>query len=391
MTNIDFTEVVCPITRVTFPIVRNELPDNIELLSQWANDLVQRGNSGKNINIAIDCEGYNLGTRPNSLGLIQIGEIFNDNFSARQIAKKQKNLKQIAIPNIGPKSGFLIMTPLSPEVKDSLNKVLKHKNVTIFTFDFTADFASMIEQGIEINLKNVFDSQLLHSTKPKSLITFARPQPLRWFVNQAATMDPSGRKAKQFIDHTKKNFFCLQHFFLNDSPHPAQDMVTANTLKIGITDVYFTGLAAVYCMKQGKTGLIHFLSLRKVKDFNRFITKNNGKVLAPPCIRQTAFFNLYKIKKFNNGDIDLSAETDEDLMKLATIFSETATLIDIHAILQENYQCKLPIEEANRLYSAVLPILNANISRLRQMLTTIEQSSGSSESSDVDVSENSDE
>ena len=83
--NTDFmsTEVYCPITGSKFTIVKNECPDGINQIGAWAKDAVQRANSGKTINIAFDCEGFNLGTIPNSLGCIQLGEIFNDSFNIK--------------------------------------------------------------------------------------------------------------------------------------------------------------------------------------------------------------------------------------------------------------------------------------------------------------------
>lgn len=120
--NTDFmtTEVYCPITCSKFTIVKNECPDWINQFGAWVKDAVQRANSGKTINIAFDCEGFNLGTIPKSHGCIQLSEIFNDSF----------NIKTSGNPlRVDQKGGFIVFTPFNNETKEDLILIFNNQNI----------------------------------------------------------------------------------------------------------------------------------------------------------------------------------------------------------------------------------------------------------------------
>lgn len=357
----DLTEVTCPITGACFSVVRSESFVNIARFVEWANDIETRGNAGKSINIAIDCEGYNLGVHPNSLGMVQIGEIFNDSFDVFSARNTQ-------VPQIGQKGGFLLLTPFSQKVKESLNKILTHPKVTIFTFDFTGDFAAILEQGVRINFDRVFDSQVFN-TSPSIQNTKIRG--LRWFVNQASMMDPLANRAQQFIDQTKPLFFNLQTFFLKDSPHPAQDSVTENTIKIGVTDVYFTGLAAIFCIRRNGANSVIQQTKQKVREFNQIVAGNKNNVLAPSCVRQLAFFHAYKSRNYYSTP-QLYARSENDLANLLDIYRDTETIRETSQVLGQSYDGSMSLTEANKLYDTVVPMLNSNLPRLHQMMDKLD-------------------
>lgn len=152
--NTDFmtTEVYCPITCSKFTIVKNECPDWINQFGAWVKDAVQRANSGKTINIAFDCEGFNLGTIPKSHGCIQLSEIFNNSF----------NIKTSGNPSrVDQKGGFIVFAPFNNETKEDLILIFNNQNIFLYSFDATMDLCAILDASINVNFNNIFDSQVV--------------------------------------------------------------------------------------------------------------------------------------------------------------------------------------------------------------------------------------
>lgn len=351
------TEVKCPITEATFKLVKNDVPGNIILFNEWTNDIINRSKSGKMINIAIDCEGFNLGNTPDSLGCIQIGEIFNDSFNIRNDSHP---------PEVGTKRGFIILTPISEDIKINLSKILENTNVIIYTFDFTNDFAAILNEGIKINFDNVFDSQVAAMGNQPTILFNTKVRGLKWFVNESSELDPLAPRAVELLKPNKKNYFDVSSFLFKDLKNPAQEIMTKTTLEVGAADIYMTGLAAVYCIIAGNSDLVFDLTKKKVNEFHEYIRKCNS-VLAPSVEKDIAFFNFYSAKNYS-GHVKMNDSTEQDLLNLLTIFRDTDVLITAEKILKYNYNGKLQISKAKSINESVVQKLNANRKRLQQML-----------------------
>lgn len=294
------TEVNCPITGARFRIVSKKVPTNIKLFIDWCSDVIYRANLGKKINISIDCEGYFLGSIKNSLSCIQIGEIFNDSFDVR---------RDIHCPNIGNKSGFIIVKPFSKKIREYLSNVLNHPNVMIYTFDFIGDFSTMIEAGINLHMKNVFDSQVATQVYNSNYIQNKSGRSLSWFVEEAESLDPLGPKAVTMKNQDKRNYFCVTSFLFKESKDPTSEVLTKELLEMGAADVYMTGLAAVYCIENDLTQKVLELTNSKVYQF-MITAQYYYSYLAPSIFRHLFFIDTYSAYKYDNN---LSLKDDTEL------------------------------------------------------------------------------
>ncbi|KAK8865187.1 hypothetical protein M9Y10_010723 [Tritrichomonas musculus] len=352
------SQVNCPITGAKFSIVRKEIPRNVTQFNQWTEDVLKRANSGKTVNIAIDCEGYFLGTIKKSLSCIQIGEIYNDSFNVYQSTNP---------PSIGNKSGFIILNPFCNKVKNNLSSVLSHPNVMIYTFDFVGDFSTMIEAGININLNNVFDSQVATQSYNSNLIQNKSGKSLSWFVEEAEGLDPFAQVAKVTKNRDKRNYFCVTSYLFKDSKNPTSDILTKELLEMGAADVYMTGLAATYCISKQLSQKVLVNTSAKVAQFKQF-ANSFCSYLAPSICRHLFFIDSYSAWKYNDNNLLLRDETEKDLINLLRIFQDTYSIISSYLILNSNNLSQISYYRADQIYRAVALKLEKNRPKLVEMM-----------------------
>lgn len=351
------SEVKCPITDAVFKLVREEIPESLQQFQIWAQDLILRANSGKIINIAIDCEGFSLGTTENSLGCIQIGEIFNDTYNIRS---------RLYPPPVGDKPGYIIIIPINNIIKQCISIILNHPCVFIYTFDFTKDFSSMMAAGISISFNNVFDSQVSTLYNISNHLFNTKVRGLKWFVNQAINMDPLAEKANEKINNEKHSYFDVIMFLNKDKKNPFKEMMSQELFEMASSDVYMTGLAAVYCIRSHLEENVFIQTNQKAIEFYQFAAKCQN-YLAPGVAREVSFFNSFRESDYS-GQLLLNDKTEEDLLELLKIFRETFALTNAARILKGNYNGSIPPEKALEINNEVTEKLNSNTSRLEEML-----------------------
>lgn len=351
------SEVKCPITDAKFTLIREEIPESLQAFQNWAQNLIQKANSGKILNIAIDCEGFSLGTVEHSLGCIQIGEIFNDSFNIR---------KDLDPPPVGNNPGYIIIFPINTTIKQYISTILCHPYTFIYTFDFTKDFSSMMEAGIQINFNNVFDSQVSTLYNIPNHIFNTKVRGLKWFVNQAKDMDPLAVKANEKLNNEKHSYFDVIMFLSKDKKNPFHEMMSVELFEMASADIYMTGLAAVYCIKSNLTENVFIQTNQKAIEFYQFAAKCQN-YLAPGIAREVSFFNYFRSRDYTD-QIQLNDQTEEDLLELLKLFRETYALISASRILKGNYNGSIPYQKALEINNDVTSKLNANRSRLEEML-----------------------
>lgn len=354
------SEVNCPITGAKFLIVNSENPNNIDAFRNWVNDVTQRASSGRMVNIAFDCEGFNLGTTPNSLGCIQLGEIFNDSFNVKSSSNP---------PNVGQNGGFIVFTPFNDETKENLTKIFNNQNIIIYTFDFTMDLSAILDAGISVNYDNLFDSQVISSRNASNYLFNTKIRGLKWFVSQSRGMDPFSSKASSLLNDDKNNYFDITAFLFKDLSNPANAMIRDGFIEYAAADVYMTGLAALYCIKSHMTQNVIRATRTKVKEFNEFSHKCNS-VLAPAIGREVSFFNSYRASNYSYG-VQLNDRSDQDLMNLLRVFRDCRMVINASDRLKSNYFGSLSLSRANEIYNSAVAKLSSNKSRLERMLSSI--------------------
>ena len=359
-TNYASTEVNCPITGAKFTIVKNEFADGVKQFDEWVKDIIQRSNSGKTINIAFDCEGFNLGTIPNSLGCIQLGEIFSDSF----------NIKANSIPqNVGQKGGFIVFTPFNNETKENLRQIFNNRNVFLYSFDATMDLSAILDASININFENIFDSQVASARNASFYLFNTKIRGLKWFVSESIRMDQYASRAVSLLNDDKNNYFDITAFLFKDISNPEHAMIRDGFIQLAAADVYMTGLAALYCIRSHLVQNVLIATKKKMNEFNQFAQKCNS-VLAPAVGREISFFNSYRASNYNYG-VQLSDRSEQDLMKLLKTFRDCTAVINASKVLKNNYFGQLSVMKAQEIYTESVQKLDKNKSRLEQILSSI--------------------
>lgn len=354
------SSVNCPITGAKFILVKSDNADSLNQFKMWVKNLIKRAYSGKMINIAFDCEGFNLGSYPHSLGCIQIGEIFDDSFDIKLNSNP---------PNVGQKKGFIVFTPFNDETKANLNRIFKHRNIIYYTFEFTIDLCAFLDAGITVNYYNLFDSQVVSSGDAMNFLFNPKIRGLKWFVTEAKGMDPFSEKALTLLNEEKRMYFDVAAFLFKDLSNPEHELLKNEFIESAAADVYMTGLAALYCIKSGLTQKVFNATQIKLREFNQFI-QMCGSVLAPSIGRELALFNVYRAS-FYERDVRLNDRTDHDLKNLLQVFRECKMIINASHVLKSHYFGKIPENKASEIYNIAVEKLNANKQRLEEMMSSI--------------------
>ena len=259
-------------------------------------------------------EGWKLGTIHKSLGLLQICEILDQSILIKPRDESQKSLRL--------KSGFLVHFPTTNEVIDILSGVLHHPNVILCTYDFTSDISSLMEAGVKINTKRIFDAQLVSasntSTEPIWVLTDTQA---RSIIARARGMIGTVKEAQDavnFMSSKKGNMFEFLTFLHRKDQDPFASMVDDDFYKYAAGDLVMTALAALYSFYFGFSSKTWELSAIKVKEFLS-LQKMHQQVLMPSAVRQEAFltrYNLKDLKEYQTSGYKIPL-TDDSVIRMA--------------------------------------------------------------------------
>ena len=276
------------VTETNFKIVSTNNAEELDAFELWAQDIKARAQT-QHVTICIDCEGDNLGSKPHSLSLVQIGEVFDDSFDIRIPDPEPES-----IPNVGNKPGFAILFPAPQKAIDALSLVLNEPNVIKCTFDFTSDFTCLLEEGVLINPKNIFDAQLI--LKAKSFLENTSAPGLKTVVKQTAEkkIDPLAQKAYEKYFYSKSTNFQLFNYQNNDKSDEERRQLqyTLEFFEMAILDVVLTGLAVKLRILQKQVDIVFKNSTAKWNEIMK-INKQYNSPIAAPLIRQNLFFEKY--------------------------------------------------------------------------------------------------
>ncbi|EAY21894.1 hypothetical protein TVAG_249540 [Trichomonas vaginalis G3] len=335
MSNKAIREVTCPISKVKHIIVRKDDTEAIRALRIWATKLFVRMRRGESILLSMDCEGWKLGTIHKSLGLLQICEILDQSILIKPRDESQKSLRL--------KSGFLVHFPTTNEVIDILSGVLHHPNVILCTYDFTSDISSLMEAGVKINTKRIFDAQLVSasntSTEPIWVLTDTQA---RSIIARARGMIGTVKEAQDavnFMSSKKGNMFEFLTFLHRKDQDPFASMVDDDFYKYAAGDLVMTALAALYSFYFGFSSKTWELSAIKVKEFLS-LQKMHQQVLMPSAVRQEAFltrYNLKDLKEYQTSGYKIPL-TDDSVIRMAlTLYVKADMIVNLLKILPEKY------------------------------------------------------
>ena len=267
--------VKCRITGVEHKVVHGET--NKKELNNYLSSLITRMNHNEKINIAIDCEGWVLGIKENSLGLVQFAECFTPSFL------ESRNFENISI-NLKP--GFLIKAPIDKKTAELMSTVFGHRNMTLITFDFTCDIAALNEAGIKFNMRNVIDAQPNRLLKGIESITFNRFQGLK-SVCMNATNCVEFEAAEGALNDKKSMDFNYIYYTNKDSEHPFDDKLDAQFWEYASSDIALTAIALASRLGKIKAHFIKRNSYEKTKAYVELQQKEGLR--APAFVRQYSF------------------------------------------------------------------------------------------------------
>lgn len=260
----------CDITGVDHKIVT--ATQNVEEFLTWVQKMIGEMCQGKRICVSLDCEGFNLGAIPNSLGLIQIAQCYADDVFDPNV--------ETPIPlNIQP--GFMVKIPNCPEVYDGLSALLTQDNIRIICFDFICDFASMTEVGIKINFENAFDTQTFGCKG-----TYFPNRSLKEVCENGNLCEEydlciEAIKQKKSFDFAKFTYECRNEIA------PFEKMLSEDFWRYSCHDIVLTALAGISAItKYGTDNVIEY-SKDKAKKFEEF-QKQYG-ILAPSIAKNASF------------------------------------------------------------------------------------------------------
>ena len=229
--------VRCSVTGVEHIVVHGEVNKN--KFNNYLHNLKGRMDNNEHVNIAIDCEGWVLGVKRSSLGMIQMAECFTEHILDRQI--DVKNGEKVSL-NLKP--GFIVKTPIDPTTIALITSVFTHKNITLITFDFTADLAAMNEIGIGFNPKRIIDSQPCTKNKGKDIFTNITSNGLKSVCLMAKNC-VEYEAAKNALNNKKTVDFNEKYVMYNNNADPFSASLNDEFWKYAADDVALTAMALV--------------------------------------------------------------------------------------------------------------------------------------------------
>ena len=267
--------IICRVTGVTHKIVCQN--QNESEFVNYLNSILRRLKTKEIIYIAIDCEGWELGTRKNSLGLIQMAECFDENLM------KQKPTDKISIKL---KPGFMIRTPIRDDIIKLMSLVFTNKYLYLITFDFTSDITAMMDAGLRFNMKNIIDAQVTYPVKGEKNFINTRVVGLKATCQSAQNcveFNAAHDAIKEKKDIDFNEVYCNTTADGNQFSH----MLNDKFWEYSSSDIALTAIALAGKLNKFEPYLIKKSSNAKAKAFVE-IQKKDG-LLAPALMRQFSF------------------------------------------------------------------------------------------------------
>ncbi|EAY05315.1 hypothetical protein TVAG_337070 [Trichomonas vaginalis G3] len=261
-------EVPCTITNCKHTVVYGN--NNYKKLQNWVKDALYRMDFEKKVIIALDCEGYCLGSRPNSLGLIQFAECFTSDFFEKDFVPDHIS--------INLKNGFLIKAPFSNGVKKLLSAVFSHPNLYIIMYDFTSDLTAITQAGIKVNKRNIVDGQAIQYFEDGTKYFGRKVTKSLKTACQCATNCVEFSKAKFALEYKDTVPFSKHAYELQNEKDPFSKMCTNEFLRYSSDDIALTAIALVSALRFVTPGQILVNSQKKVEGYKQLVDRVNNEM-----------------------------------------------------------------------------------------------------------------
>ena len=218
-------------------------------------------------------------------------------------------------------------------------------------------------------MSNIFDSQVsLQNTT--DYFHDMKVKPLTFFVENAQNLDPLCKNMTETDKDIKKNLSFVKHYLFKDKKNPIKYIFNKKVLIKCSSDTYLTGLAALYCIRNGYQEKVLKGSLSKSNQFQKLVRKYNSP-LGPSITRQLFFIDFYGHKIIQKS-AKLGNSSENDLIQLLKLFKNFYTIIASCNTLNKDKICHISLEDAKVAYLAVIQKLEQKKDVLYQMMVKYE-------------------
>jgi len=345
----------CKVTGVVHKILSNN-EESIGMFKEWINDLEIRSKKQK-IYIVFDCEGWDLGMVKNSLRMIQLCEVADTVFS---------NHKDRSGISAGIKPGFLIQIPNHPEMIELLNYLFNMNNVYYLSFDFTSDVVSMLDAGISIDFKRLYDSQLTNRFYSNPIEDTKCLSMLKCVQDMCSIVDEA-TPSSEMVQCLKPYYFALHKYLSRNEKDPYEKMVDQTFYEYAANDLVMTSIAVIRSCTMFNKDKVWEFSRLKSKILQEMINKSKN-VLMPSLKRHLCFCEKYSITNIEESQYTLKKPilTDEELI---IVLKSYDNLLKIDSLLGTFLYSPIQKLDTKSLIPQYLIQLEKNHSRLIQLNT----------------------
>jgi hypothetical protein len=304
----ELSSVIDPLSRVEYQIIHSNNPADIECLRSWTNSIITKLETGKFVTIAFDTEGFLLGEDEHSVICVQFGEVYDEAFDIFS----QSN----SIPQINPKPGMIVMFPISNEVASILTSFFNHQKIALLSFDFTADLAVLLEEGIQINFSRLIDCQVGSSNPPPGIshLKNVKIRGLPYYIqNSSPSDDPLVIPAQNQISKKINMQWNAIFFTIIFDKLPKTAFVDKNFMEYAASDISLTALSCTYVIRQGSLDACIRNTSKKIQDFFAEQQKFKGNILSGALIRALTFYTVYQMNDYRDPPSMISSNSDLEL------------------------------------------------------------------------------
>jgi hypothetical protein len=303
-----------PISGARFDIIHRDTDAGHQCLETWKTSITSRLAEGNFVTLAMDCQGYMLGECANTGLSLQIGEIYQDNFN---IWDKPG---PVVCPPVGSEPGLIIPMPFDDPTATALRVILNHPQITLITFDFTADVAVLEENHVRVDLRRIIDCQLGRSRAPKGQMLTDLKLPGIFSLLTLKPEDPLFNEADAYLSAQPRIEWDAIHFITWHEGRSHDWFIDQNFLENAVSQITLIGLFCTnHIQKNGIEAVIRRSGLAGI-DFLKKKDLRRG-LLGGAITRRIAFHA--SPERGGKDYVDPPAEIgdeDEDIKKVLKIW-----------------------------------------------------------------------
>ena len=332
--------VQCKVSGVVHKIIKHP---NDQEFGRWSNSILERLAANQKILLAVDCEGWGLGSNKNSLGMIQIAECFQPNFLNSKIALTAKKEKI----SINLKPGFLITT-FSSDVVNSLTNIFCHLNTTLVMFDITSDLTAMEEVGICFRYENIVDCQCQNKIACK--INSTRCSNLKNTCQKARNCVEYEAVVGEFAQKVSTDWGKL--FYIYRDEEKPFEKICGTILNYASSDIALTAVSLIGALDLISPKTLRYFTSLKFKEYKTL--KNNFGKYGAAMKRQIVFMT----RSLNQANSKKQTPNEKNVYRIWDSAKRVLENYDLYAKMNKKLSSKDTIQKIYNTYSLIIEEMN---------------------------------